>query len=125
LLFEVLLEGIGQVVVEGLVRLGWESLRDSVRPARESRPLLAGIGHFLLGTLAGGVSLGIIPHRLVPQSPLPGLSLLLSPLGNGLVMHAVGRWWDDRPSDRPSVFTFSAGAIFAFGMALVRFVWLN
>jgi len=87
--------------------------------------MLAAMGHLLLGALAGAASLAVIPHRLVPSSPLPGLSLVLSPLGNGIVMQAIGRWWDTRPDDRPALFTFTAGAIFAFAMALVRVLWFR
>src|SRR5262249_25858047 len=67
----------------------------------------------------------VLPHRLVPYSPVPGLSLILSPLGNGIVMHLIGRRWNDRPSDRPALFTFGAGFLFGFGVGLGRFVWLR
>jgi hypothetical protein len=56
---------------------------------------------------------------------MPGLSLVLAPIGTGVVaMHGLGEFWLRRGMDRPALFSFRAGAIFAFGMALVRFVYL-
>jgi hypothetical protein len=125
LLIQIVIEGIGQVLIEGLFELGLEATVDSLQRERESRPIVAAIGHLLLGALAGVISLLAVPHRLAPRSFLPGLSVVLSPLANGIIMHAIGRRWDDRPSDRPGPFTFRAGVLFAFAMALVRFVWLR
>jgi hypothetical protein len=67
----------------------------------------------------------IVRQRLTPYYPLPGLSLVLSPIATGIAMHWIGEFWSDRGRDRPALFTFGAGALFAFGMALVRFVVLE
>jgi hypothetical protein len=48
---------------------------------------------------------------------------VLSPIGTGIAMHWIGEFWRER--GRPALFSFRAGAIFAFGMALVRFVYLE
>ena len=40
-------------------------------------------------------------------------------------MHWIGEFWSDRGRDRPALFAFGAGALFAFGMALVRFAVLE
>ena len=119
------LEIIGQVLFEFVAAFGWESLKDSARRERESTPVLSGIGHLLLGASAGALSLLIIPRRLTPHSPLPGLSLVLTPIGTGIAMHWIGEFWRERGRDRPILFSFRAGAIFAFGMALVRFVYVE
>ena len=95
------------------------------RRKRESTAALAAPGHFLMGAGAGIVSLLIVGRRLTPHSPLSGLSLFLSPLGTGLAMHWIGEFWREREMDRPGLFSFQAGAIFALGMALVRFVYLE
>lgn len=110
---------------EFVAGFGWESLKDSMRRDRESKPLLAGTGHFLFGVCAGVLSLLIIGRRLAPQSPVPGLSLVLSPIGTGIAMHWIGEFWRERGRDRPALFSFRAGAIFAFGMALARFAYLE
>ena len=125
LLLQLVLEIIWQILFEFATALGWESLKDSVRRERESTPVLAGIGHFLMGLVAGVVSLVLIRRRLMPPTRIPGLSLVLSPIGTGWAMHWIGEFWRERGRDRPTLFSFRAGAIFAFGMALVRFVYLE
>lgn len=122
---QLVLEVAGQVLFEFVAAYGWESLKDSVRLERESTPVLAATGHLLLGVCAGIISLLIVPRRLAPHSPLPGLSLALSPVGTGIAMHWIGKLWHERGQDRPVLFTFRAGAVFAFGMALVRFVYVE
>ena len=125
LLVQLVIEVIGQLLVEGLFELGLESLTHPFRTEQESSPIFAAIGHLLMGAGAGAISLVVLPHRVVPHSPLPGLSLVLSPLANGVVMHAIGRRWNDYPNDRPALFSFRAGVLFAFAMALVRFLRLR
>ena len=126
LLLQIVLEIVGQVLFEFIAAFGWESLKDSTRRERESTPVLSGTGHLLLGLFAGILSLFIVPRRLTPHSPLPGVSLVLSPIGTGIVMHWIGEFWRERGGrDRPILFSFRAGAIFAFGMALVRFVYVE
>jgi hypothetical protein len=43
----------------------------------------------------------------------------------GIVMHWLGEFWRARGRDTPILFSFRSGAIFAFGMALVRFVYVE
>jgi hypothetical protein len=122
---ELVVEVVGQVLVELLASLGWRSLADAVRPERHAHPALATVGQFALGALTGGLSLLVVGHRLLGPSPLPGASLILSPLGTGVAMHALGRMWPARLGDRPGLLSFGSGAVFAFGMALVRFLYLE
>jgi hypothetical protein len=125
LLLQLLLEILGQILFEIVVGLGWESLKHSLRGERKATPVLAGVGHLLMGLIAGVVSLMVFGRRLTPTSVFPGLSLVAAPIGTGLAMHGLGEFWNQRGRDRPVLFTFRAGAIFAFGMALVRFVYLE
>jgi hypothetical protein len=122
---QLVVEIIGQVVFEGLAELGWESVKHSARRERHSNPVLAATGHFVMGLFAGVLSLLIFGRRLTPQSNVRGLSLVLSPIGTGIAMHWMGKFWGERGRDRPALFSFRAGAIFAFGMALVRFAYLE
>jgi hypothetical protein len=80
-----------QILFEVATELGWESVKASVRRERDVPPFLADIGHFLLGSIAGAVSLFLF-GRLFARGPLPGISLLLSPLGTGLAMHVLGEF---------------------------------
>jgi hypothetical protein len=125
LLLQLLLEIFGQIIFELATAFGSESLKDSVRRKREATPLVSGIGHFLMGLLAGGLSLLLFGSRLTRPGPFPGVSLIVSPLGTGLAMHWLGELQRDQGNSPPRLFTFRAGAIFAFGMALVRFLYLE
>jgi hypothetical protein len=78
-----------------------------------------------MGCIAGVLSLLLFGRRLTRPGLFPGISLIVSPLGTGLVMHWLGEFWRERGKDRPALFTFRAGAIFAFGMALLRFLYLG
>lgn len=123
-MFQLVLEVLADAVIELAGGLGIETLKHAVGRTRRSSPYLAAAGHFLLGLAAGAVSLLVVHRSLVPPGPLPGLSLIVSPLVTGLVMQTIGDMVAHRDGDRPVLFSFRAGAIFAFGMALVRFAYL-
>jgi hypothetical protein len=92
---------------------------------RDSSPVLAAVGHLLAGVAAGALSVLILPRRVAPHAPFAGLSLVVSPIGTGLVMQWIGELTGRGPSNRPALFSFRTGAIFAFGMSLVRFVYIE
>jgi hypothetical protein len=118
----VIWEFFHQMVVEMLCELGLESMGESFRRRRRAHPVVALVGAALLGGAAGFVTSLIWPTRILQAGPLPGVSLLASPLLNGLAMHQYGRWRKEKAS---YLATFWGGAFFAFAMALVRFVWVG
>ena len=67
----------------------------------------------------------IWPTPIFQQSPVRGASLLLSPLMTGAIMDRYGEWLEGRGGTRSFIATFWGGALCAFGMALVRFVWVG
>lgn len=125
LIFELFLEILAQIVFELFTSFGWESLKKPKTPERKRRPLFADAAQFLMGVAAGVLSLFLFPARLTQRILFPGISLILSPLGTGLAMHWLGEAWEQRGRRRPALFHFRAGALFALGMALVRFVYLQ
>jgi hypothetical protein len=78
----------------------------------------------LLGGALGALTRMIWPTPIFQPSPVRGASLLLSPLMNGAIMDRYGAWLEARGGARSYIATFWGGALFAFGMALVRFVWV-
>lgn len=76
----------------------------------------------LLGLLAGGISLAVLPSPVAAPYPVRGGSLILAPAISALVLMLIGDVWHKWRGWRPALFTFRAGAVFAFGIALVRFV---
>jgi hypothetical protein len=123
---ELLLSGIWELILqigaEALIELGLESMGESAQRRRRANPVFALVGAAVMGGLVGLVTSLVWPTRFFQPGPLPGASLLLSPLVTGLLMHQYGQW---RKGKGSYLATFWGGALFAFGMALVRFVWVG
>jgi hypothetical protein len=118
---ELLFQGLGELVVESVARVfGAPFARRD-----QHHPIVAGISVLLLGALLGEVSCWVWPHRIVGPGPYPGLSLLISPLVNGLLADAFGAWRERHGRSRSYLATFWGGALFAFGMAGARFLFFN
>ncbi|MBC7923715.1 MAG: hypothetical protein H7Z75_21780 [Ferruginibacter sp.] len=123
LLFQVILEFVLQIFGEVLIELGLHSLAKPFKEREARNPLLAFIGYVLLGSAVGGLSLLVFPKSFVRSSRLHGISLLITPLLAGIAMSGLG-WLRLRQGKRLlRLDSFVYGAIFAFGMALVRFLF--
>lgn len=118
MLFELILE----VVVEIIFAFGGEGLVHSMRKERYANPLLAALGYALLGGLAGALGLLILPQRVFPIVGVRGISLILAPIATGLLMKTYGDFRRRHGHTTSGLATFWGGAIFAFSMALVRFL---
>jgi hypothetical protein len=121
----VLLDMLLQLLFEVAITVGWESLRDATGRSRRRAGLLTGLALVVAGAVAGYVSVLIFGGRLTPAGGIPGASLVLAPLGTGVVMSWVGRWWHRRGDTPPPLFTFAGGATFAGAMAVVRFLMIE
>ena len=108
-----------------LLESGYYATKESFRRRTRAHPVVAAIGVVLMGALAGLLSWWILPGRIVQRGPIPGLSLVISPIVSGLVMDRWGDWRESRGAERSFVATFWGGALFAFAMALVRFLLLE
>jgi hypothetical protein len=121
LVVELLFQGLGELVVEGVARLFGAPFGRRDR----NHPVVAGIGLLLMGAALGEASSWVWPHRIVGPGPYPGLSLLVSPVVNGLLADALGTWRERHGRSRSYLATFWGGALFAFGMAGARFLFLQ
>jgi len=121
LVVELLVQGLGELVVEGLARLVGAPFGRRDR----HHPIVAGIGLLLMGVIMGEASCWVWPYRIVAPGPYPGLSLLISPVVNGLLADALGTWRERHGRSRSYLATFWGGALFAFGMAGARFLFLR
>ena len=119
------MEGALQLAVEFLVEYGVRSLAEPWQRRSEANPFLAGLGVLSAGAAAGVITSLVWPTRIIGPGPIPGLSLLFTPLISGVVMERYGQWLDSRGKPRTFLATFWGGALFAFGMALVRFLWVG
>ena len=119
LLLELLIQLVAELILGPTIELIGELLP---RPARSTRPSVFIFGLFML--VLSGVSIALLisfffEARLLPAS-LPGLSLALTPLALGTVMHFFGRWRAAN-GHRPTVLaTFAGGAALGLGLASGR-----
>lgn len=119
--FEFFVYFVGEVLVE----VGLRGLAETFRGRGTRNPLLALIGYAAGGAALGGLSLLVFPQRLVQSAFVPGLSLVVTPLLTGAAMSGVG-WLRRRQGKRVlRIDRFVYGAVFAFGMALVRFLFTS
>jgi hypothetical protein len=114
-LFEFLAEFIGALILRGLAEVFDTSEFKS--------PLLACLGYVFLGGVTGCLSLLLFPHPLFHPSRTPGLSVVISPVLAGLGMWLVGAVLRKRNKKVMQIESFGYGFAFAFGMAIVRFLF--
>src|SRR4051794_4308605 len=123
-LFELIAQFFGdvllQVLLEVLAEFGCRSLENSFQPAKSADPFFAGCGLLLLGAVAGLIFGLLLPNSPFHRHHLPGISLVLAPLGVGSFMHLFGVWRREKGGNPTCLATFWGGACFAFGLALVR-----
>lgn len=127
ILVEVLLllgELVLEVFGEALLEVGLSGLKEALGRTNRN-PSLAAVGYLILGALVGGLSVWLWPQRLFRNAPVPGLSLLLSPLAGGAAMEAWGRYRRAGGHETTNLATFLGGAAFALAYALVRFTWIG
>lgn len=111
-----------QIVFETLAELGLHSVK-AVFIEERPHPLFAVMGYILLGSAAGGISLLVVPHLIIHRPPARIANLVLTPLGSGAVMAAVGALRRRRDGELIRLDRFGYGVLFALSMSLVRFLW--
>lgn len=122
---ELVAEFLLQFVLEVAVELGLHAARVMAREDAQVHPALAVVGYVIVGAGLGWLSLLIFPERIVANAPLPGVSLVVAPVLAGLGMSAIG--WLRRRNDGRVIRLdrFSYGFLFAFTIAVVRFVFTS
>jgi cytochrome bd-type quinol oxidase subunit 2 len=96
-------------------------LAEGTEDSRTSNLVQAIVGYASVGLLAGGVSVLVFPHYLVPRSRFHGISLLISPFIAGSVMALVGAARRKQDKRTIPLETFAYAFVFAFAMAAMRF----
>lgn len=128
-ILELLLTGLWEVILqisgEALLESGFRAAGEPFRRRSRAHPVIAGLGVALLGGLAGALTSLVWPARVFQPGPIRGASLFVSPFITGVAMDRYGRWREGRGVARSYLATFWGGALFAFSMALVRFVWVG
>jgi hypothetical protein len=124
LILELVLELFGEVIFQVLMEAGLATAHEAA--GRKNRnPILATVGYGMLGAILGALSLWLLPMRLFGHAPVSGLSLVVSPLVMGIVMQLWGGLRRARGHRTTNLATWYGGAAFAFGLSLVRFLWIR
>ena len=121
IIFQLLGEFLLQAFAELLAELGFHSLANTFK--RPRNPLLSTIGFTLCGLLAGGISLWIFPTSHIHDPMFRTLNLIVTPLAIGLAMMLVGELRRRKGQDLVRLDQFGYAFVFAFAMALVRYIW--
>ena len=123
LILEPLLEGFFEFLAAALADVALRSLGKLFEPPEMQNSYLATIGHVVFGLALGGLSLVVFPHRLAHPSKIHGASLIISPVIAGALMSWTGALLRKRDRRTMKIESFSYGFVFAFGIALVRFLF--
>lgn len=120
-LFQVFGEVLLQAIFELLYELGFRSLADTIKRPRS--PWLSAIGFLLWGAMAGGISLLIFPASPIGDPMLRQFNLFATPVVVGIGMMLLGRLRERKGQQLVRLDRFGYAFVFAFSMALVRFIW--
>ncbi|HXH68003.1 MAG TPA: hypothetical protein VNI81_12440 [Candidatus Limnocylindrales bacterium] len=120
---EIFAEALFEFAAEFIGALIWRVLAEVLDTSEFKNPLLGSIGYVFLGGVTGCVSLVIFPHPLFQPARIPGLSVIISPVLAGLGMWLVGFILRKQNKKVMQIESFGYGFAFAFGMALVRFLF--
>jgi hypothetical protein len=122
-MLEAILEIALSLVGELFLDLGWVATSQALRTKRRRRTVLGVFGWFALGLGLGALSVWIHPAHFVHRAKFRLAILVGAPIVAGLAMRAYGRSARRRGKTPSSLATFTGGAVFAFGMHLVRYLW--
>jgi hypothetical protein len=124
-LFEILFQFLGefllQFLFEAFADIGFDLFDKTVQSA--PRPMLWALGCLLLGTLAGGISLLILPHSMIVTPSLRILNVIGTPVLVSSCMLVIGNWRAAKGREPVKLDRFSNAFCFAVAMALVRFAY--
>src|SRR5688572_9012961 len=122
-MLEALVEIAVSLLGEVLLDLGWVVASEGLRTKRRRQTVVGMLGWFLLGLGLGALSVWIHPAPFVRGAKVRLAILFGAPVVAGLVMRRYGRAARRRGKTPSSLATFTGGALLAFGMHLVRYLW--
>lgn len=125
---EVILEFIFSIFGEFLLQIIFEIIAEigiaSFSRSRESTksPVLAAISYFILGAIAGGISLLIFKTQFIHDHSLQIANMFVTPFIIGVIMMQIRKKRLSSGKIVTRMDSFTYGALFAFGMSLARYV---
>jgi hypothetical protein len=122
---EVLFEAVFEIVCVGGASFLIRAISKLFKAISHVNPVATTFVLGMLGVLVGFLSVAAYPHPFVHPSRLHGVSVIASPLITGLAMFKLGRLLRRHGRRVMPIESFGYGFVFAFAMALVRFLMLK
>ncbi len=120
------MEPLLEMLFECALQVGFEIVASVfMRPPRDGEPRarspwLIAFGFLLLGGMAGGLSLLVFAEPFLTSPLAIYAHVVLTPIGVGLLMVAIGSWRSRRELPTARLHRFAFAYLFALAMALVR-----
>ena len=116
---------LGELLVQVLISLPFDVLDAKHRSPGATWSELAGVGWFVAGCAAGGLSLVALPHRVIASPTLRVAALVVAPLASARAARSLA-WSGGADGDGdPAVVSrrrYWHAFWFTFGLVAVRFV---
>jgi hypothetical protein len=122
---EVLFEAVFETACGALASLLTRATSKLFKAITDVNPAATALSLGMLGALVGFLSVVTYPHALVHPSQFHGVSVIASPVLTGLAMFELGRLLRSHGRSVMPIDSFGYGFVFAFAMALVRFLMLR
>ena len=116
-------EFVLQLIAEVLGEVGSRSCENWFKQKRIQNPWLAGAGYLLLGVAIGAISLIIFKNSFIQSPAIRLANLFLTPALVGGAMAFIGWLRSKNDQELVRLDRFGYGFLFAFGMALVRYIY--
>jgi hypothetical protein len=100
----------------------WRGVFEPIPRRAQAHPAAVALGIVCLGLVFGGVATWLWPTPIFGSHGPVGMSLVLIPVLNGVVMAAYGAFRQKRGFGHSSLATLWGGAAFGLGFATARFL---
>jgi len=125
LLFELLIQFIGEFLIQSLFEFGFSGLIEPFRRDRPANIYWALFSYLFLGLVGGAISIWLVPDHFIKNEIIQYVNLVLMPIALGFAFEWMGRYSQSSGHVRMVLDRFSYGFIFALTMGLVRFAFAN
>ena len=123
IVLEIIFQILAEIFMQLVYELGFHSMLEPFN--KKPKPVIAFIGYLVLGVIAGFISKIFTPQLLIKGETLRVINLLVTPIAVGLIMSALGKLREKNGVSLIRMDKFLYGFIFAFSMALVRYLYIN
>lgn len=125
IVFEILIQGGAEIIAEVVTHKSRKRRRARGIEPKPMNPVVTGILWLAAGALMGAGSLIFFPQSFIHSETLRIANLILTPLVLGAIMALIGRKRLANGEEIVPLDKFSNAALFALGMAAVRFFFAH